>query len=219
MLRLGTPKQKNIQIIMKKIAFLLVAFVVSAGIGVRADNNTAGPTIDAGIGVGTYDKGGSSGFSFTQRVGVEWEIARLNKKLSLAAGVFLNNLYGKSESTITWKEGGRLDEADVETKRNDISFLPTVSLRYNCTSNLEAFVGIGLGLGILTSKGTIEYMNDDTDYSSQTTASFAMSSYVGLRYFLTKNWAINGQFGMIAGNLKSHASSFNLFSVGASYRF
>ncbi|MDD6831560.1 MAG: outer membrane beta-barrel protein [bacterium] len=205
---------------MKKIAFFLVALVVSAEIGVHAGNHIGVRTIDAGIGVGTYDKDGSSGFSFTQRLGIEWDVARLNKRLSLAAGVFLNNSYGNSLSSISWREGGRIDEADIETTRDDISFLPTVSLRYNCTSNLEAFVGFGLGLGILTSKGTIEYMNEDEDdYSSQTNASFAMSSYVGLRYFLTQNWAINGEFGMIAGNLKSHASSFNLFSVGASYRF
>lgn len=216
------------QIIMKKNAFLLVVVLTCLSFTVHAaDRNHQGPVADAGIGIGVYENNGSSAM-FTQRIGAQWKVADITKKLTVTAGLFLNNSYASKSETIelTW-HGKEEDELDCKFKRDDISLLPTASLCYAFTPSLEAYFSLGLGVGILNARVSVDYDDgeDENDYtdspeaSSATNASFAMSSYIGMRYFFDKNWAVNAQFGMISGNFKSHASSFNLFSVGVSYRF
>lgn len=54
----------------------------------------------------------------------------------------------------------------------------------------------------------------------QTSLCFSASCYATARYALTENWGIEGKVGLIGGNFKkSVGSSYNLFSLGASYRF
>lgn len=198
---------------------MLIGAIMCINYGANAETGTNGPTIDAGIGIGIYDKLESTGVAFTQRIGAEWHVARINSNLSFAAGLYLNNSYGSS-----WAET-HLDREwiDLKLTRDDITILPTASLRYSFTSRIEGYFSLGLGLGILHSKGSVDdYESSYYPYeldNSATNTSFSMSTYLGIRYFFSKNWAVNAQAGMIAGNLKKHATSFNLLSVGVSYRF
>lgn len=53
-----------------------------------------------------------------------------------------------------------------------------------------------------------------------TNATFAMAVYAGARYWLTDKFAANMQVGMLGGAIKkSIGSSYDLFSVGLTYRF
>ena len=54
---------------------------------------------------------------------------------------------------------------------------------------------------------------------SSTHARLAMALYVGLRYYINKNWAINGEFGFTSASFKKDCNVYNLLSVGASYKF
>lgn len=74
--------------------------------------------------------------------------------------------------------------------------------------------------------GTVTtFSYDDLEHAewgdlTYTKATAALATYIGARYFVTDNWAVNAHFGLISGNLKkSCGSSYNLFSVGASYKF
>ena len=47
-----------------------------------------------------------------------------------------------------------------------------------------------------------------------------MALYVGATYYITDNWGIDAQIGMISSVLqKSYTNSFAIFAVGASYKF
>lgn len=50
-------------------------------------------------------------------------------------------------------------------------------------------------------------------------AGFACAFYLGARYFLNSNWAVNAQFGLISANVRRSCNSYNLLSVGATYSF
>lgn len=214
---------------MKKILILLVAVASSFTFYASAAQNASeGPVVDAGVGVGVYDKVEGTGVMFTQRVGVQWPVAKFGKKLSLSAGAYINNAYGSSTDILELEWNGKeIDELDFKTTRDDISILPTASLNYSFSPSFEGYFGLGLGVGILTAKGSIDFDGEDPDdYAGaedlQKTSSkvcFAMSSYLGIRYYFSSNWAVNAQFGLIAGNFKSHAGSYNLLSAGVSYRF
>ncbi len=56
-------------------------------------------------------------------------------------------------------------------------------------------------------------------YKAKPVASMAL--YVGATYYITDNWGIDGQIGLISGNLrkKAYANSLAVFAVGASYKF
>lgn len=76
-----------------------------------------------------------------------------------------------------------------------------------------------------TSNTTTVYAYNDADHADwsfdkATEATFAMAVYAGMRYWFTQNIAANVQVGMISGALKkSWGNSYDLFSIGATYRF
>lgn len=212
---------------MKRIAFLLAAVLLSLNICGKAAGNAGGGVFDAGIGIGVYDKGEGTGAMFTQRAGAQWKVADINSKLSVTAGAYLVNAYGSSSQVIEipWMDK-EIDEFDIKMTREDISILPTASLNYSFTPTVEAYFSLGFGVGILHAKSSVNWDGEDPDeYDSEgisdsaTKVCFAMSTYVGVRYYLNSSWAVNAQFGMIAGNIKSHAGSYDLLSAGVSYRF
>lgn len=227
-------------------------------------------TVDAGIGAGIVDYNESKAL-FTQRVGAEWVVAPkfISNKFTLAAGVYINNGYGAGVDT---KVSGKYDytysiksvskrtgttyqntrrsgfgTADVNMKREDLNLLPTISLRYHANPRLDAYLSIGVGVGMMhTLMGekknvtgfhedsyshtdrngtTRSYRYNDLDHADWGDATFtkvtaAIATYIGARYFVTDNWGINAQLGLVSANLKkSCAHSFNLFSLGASYKF
>jgi len=251
-------------------ALALVSLASVGGVASAADKKSDSPckgdlVVDAGIGVGLIDAGQSKAM-FTQRIGAEWVVLPklIDNRLSLSAGIYINNAYGKvgevelvtddyyytmttkSQATgTTYNNVSRAYDgtAIIAFKREDLNFLPTVSLRYRFTPRLDAYLSLGVGLGIMHSmvgvKGDVDefyeepysrpyYYDDeepgfgyvDWDDMSTTKATAALAAYIGVRYALTSNWGINGQFGLISGNIKkSMGSSYNLFSVGASYKF
>lgn len=265
----------KICIYMKKFFISLAILGSAAGASAQQisevnRNVENGLIIDAGIGVGSVYS--DSKAMFTQRVGAEWNILPefLADGVSLAVGFYINNSYGGGRDVRTigtysydytlYSKSDRLGTtstkqhregygtADVNMRRDDISLLPTVSLRYRCTDNLEAYLSFGLGMSIMNGV-TGGYSNPDgfssadvvnkSDYGAValtykyndldhvkwangnwTKASFAVSTYIGARYFFTENWGVNAQIGLIAANVrKSYGNSYNVFSVGASYRF
>ncbi|MBR2476112.1 MAG: hypothetical protein IKB57_06195 [Bacteroidaceae bacterium] len=56
-------------------------------------------------------------------------------------------------------------------------------------------------------------------YKAKPVASMAL--YVGATYYITDNWGVDGQIGLISGNLrkKAYPNSLAVFAVGASYKF
>ncbi len=257
--------------------FLISMAILSTAIGVNAQQISAmnkdiknGLTIDVGIGVGSVYSNPKG--MFTQRIGAEWNILPrfLANDISMAVGFYVNNNYGGgidvhtvgtydysytvfSNSDIYGVTSNRYrrqgsGSADVRVRRDDISFLPTVSLRYHCTDKLEAYISLGVGLSLMNSmtgsyinstgfssanvvnqpnSGTasLTYNYNDLDHvkwsdTSWTKASPAVSAYLGARYFFTEHWGINAQLGLISANIKkSVGNSYNVFSIGASYRF
>lgn len=47
----------------------------------------------------------------------------------------------------------------------------------------------------------------------------ALGLYVGARYYLTENWAVNCEFGLNSVSFKKNLNDFNILSLGASYKF
>ena len=74
-------------------------------------------------------------------------------------------------------------------------------------------------------KSWISYKYDDLDHAEWSTpkakAAAAMALYVGATYYITNNWGVDAQIGMISSNLegKNYTNSFGIFAVGASYKF
>lgn len=53
-----------------------------------------------------------------------------------------------------------------------------------------------------------------------TKAVFSTAFFVGARYFFNDNWAVNAQLGLLTANVnKNLGNSYNVFSVGATYKF
>lgn len=256
----------------KLISLCLTGFFTLVPIATRADNvpKKGELTVDAGIGVGMVGYKESKTL-FTQRIGAEWVIVPkfMNDDFTLAAGVYINNGYGAGFYT---KAAGTYDyeysikvvskrtgisynrqhrsgfgTADVNIKREDINLLPTISLRYHVNSSLDAYLSIGIGVGMMHSimgkKSNIHgfdkqnyhhtdnigttrsYSYNDLDHVDWGNSSFtkftpALGTYIGARYTITESWGINAQVGLISANLKkSYGHSYNLFSFGASYKF
>lgn len=70
------------------------------------------------------------------------------------------------------------------------------------------------------------YSYNDADHAEwnkkpfKTKAVFACAFYLGARYFLNDSWGINAQFGLISADVsKEYGNSYNILSVGATYRF
>ncbi len=261
---------------MKKLLISLAALscILASNAQQTSEINTNvmdGLTIDAGIGAGSvYTK---SKAMFTQRIGAEWNMLPtfLTDGVSLSVGFYINNncgggydtrtvgtydyyykIYSKSnrtgQTTSTDHRRQGYGTADVRLSRDDISFMPTASLRYQITNKLEAYLSLGMGLSIMnTYTGKVSnatgfesdnvinksdygavaltYKYNDLDHVkwadlTWTKASFAVATYIGARYFITDNWGINAQLGLISANVrKSVGNSYNVFSIGASYRF
>ena len=74
-------------------------------------------------------------------------------------------------------------------------------------------------------KSWISYKYNDLDHVEWSTpkakAAASMALYVGATYYITDNWGVDAQIGMISSNLegKYYPNSFGIFAVGASYKF
>ncbi|MDE5724871.1 MAG: porin family protein [Duncaniella sp.] len=55
--------------------------------------------------------------------------------------------------------------------------------------------------------------------NSSNHARLAMAVCVGLRYYFTPTWAVNGEFGLTSASFKKDCNVYNLLTVGVSYKF
>jgi len=140
--------------------------------------------------------------------------------------------------------------ATTSFKRDDLSFLPQVSLHYSPVSSLDTYLTIGLGVAILNSyigdkkdlEGfdaqnyredaqtsnssiTTAYAFNDLDHTewtdgSCTKAAFGMAFNAGARYWLSDKLALNAKIGLVSAAFKkSMGHSYNIFSMGVTYKF
>lgn len=206
---------------------LFAAALVAASSTAAFAASTGDMVIDGGIGVGMVNYPSSTAATFTQRVGAEWVVAPsiINGDFSIAVGAYLNNAVGGSlkvygpfyNNMPTWTASHR---------RDDFSLIPTASMRYRINSDFEAYGSFGIGMGVMHSF----YANEKhyqpvngyfvTGLDSATKMTVALSCCVGVRYYLGEHWGLSSQLGIVSANLKSSwSSSYNIFTVGASYRF
>lgn len=210
---------------MKKSVF--TALALAGALVASAAPKKGDAVIDAGLGLGMVDYPTSSEATFTQRVGAEWTVIprMINGDFSLAVGAYINNGFGGNKVV----EDGGLN-ATYKIKRNDINFIPTGSFRFNVNRDFVAYGSAGIGFGIMHRSYVDKYAwsnASDSDYrylqyglDGESKLVPAMTFAVGVRYFLGEHWGLNSQFGVIATNLDDDWSdSYNLLSVGVSYRF
>lgn len=204
-----------------KIKQILVAALAVAASATSANAvETGDMVIDAGIGIGMVNYPSTTKATFTQRLGAEWVVAPriINGDFSIAVGAYLNNAVGGSLKVYG-------NNVTANLNRDDFSFIPTASMRYRINSDFEAYGSFGVGFGTMHAYYTNEkYYNyhplitEGFDSSTKVTA--ALSCCVGVRYYLGEHWGLSSQFGIVSSNLKSSwSSSYNLLTVGASYRF
>lgn len=242
------------------------------------------PLLDVTLGVGAVDLGTTKA-NFSQRIAMDWRISSdfLPSDMQLSLGFAVGNKYGGTIpayfnghfnynyiKTITVKyigapavdtretinrTGSGIACADIT--RDDMSFMPTVSLHYDGFDRWDLYCTFGLGAGFTSysvshykntlespfgkanvfesipdpdtnALTTVKYEYDDLSHvkfhkpsALKTKASFAASFYLGARYYLTENWALTAQLGMIDCNVRDHGdfNSYNIFAVGATYKF
>ena len=252
---------------MKK--FLLCAMLGCIALSTFAEVETpqkGDVLVDMGIGVGMVDYHKSKAL-FTQHIGIEYVVMPevFTPDFTLGVGFYINNGFGAKrfcpnivgtyDYNYSVHQGDHVSvanragygTANVNIYREDINFLPTVSLRYHVLENLDAYMSFGMGVGIMNSvpgkkwdyKGfaheTVDrvdqtgyaerYSYNDLDHTkwpdmTKSKAAFGVAWYVGARYRLTESWGVNAQFGLIGTNVRrSFSNSYNLFSVGATYHF
>lgn len=74
--------------------------------------------------------------------------------------------------------------------------------------------------------GSVRYSYNDIDHAKwnkdpyKSKAVFACSFFLGARYFISSDWAVNAQLGLVSADVsKDYGNTYNVFSVGASYSF
>lgn len=170
---------------------------------------------DVGIGVGAMSGGGSRG-AFTQRLALETGIQQfewLNTDWTLTVGVQINNGVHTSSAHGVADPFG-VSKGKARFVNDDLTVMPTASLHHGFTDKLDGYATFGMGLGMLNYKESIDGWSHGA-----TSASFAMAFNIGARYWINSSWAINGQLGLVSATWKNHYGSYNVLSVGASYRF
>lgn len=172
--------QSSQQPIMKKLIFILIASLapvlsMSAQVFQQGDRKVS---LTAGIGVISFkDKARAT---FDQHLSVEWGVMSLGDKLTLGAGLTLNNAWGGqtegtrlgtydynySVSKTTYKkEKGKWKRVGSETtshhregngtavvdcSREDVNLQLNAALHYAVNSRLDTYAKVGVGAGIMT---------------------------------------------------------------------
>lgn len=195
---------------MKRLALASIAALAVASAAAQAP--VKGDLIgDFGIGVGAMDGGEAA---FTQRLAVEWGLAEfdmLNSDWTFTLGFQINNgARSKSASWTDWDGVG----VKYRVVADDITLMPTGSIHHGFTDNLEGYATLGLGLGIMNSRVTENNLS-----FGNTAASFAMAFNIGARYWFTPVWAANAQLGLVSAAWGHGHDTYNVFSVGVSYKF
>lgn len=161
---------------------------------------------------------------------------------------FITNKWSSinDQQQITRKGEG---SADADIAREDVNALVTVSFHFTPIPKLDTYLKVGCGVGCMTyiignyrnEQGfksenvnnhmedkytdiTTRYYYNDLDHTQW--SSFdpkvvpAIATYVGATYYLTNQWGIEAQFGLISANLNDdYPNSYSMFAIGATYKF
>ncbi len=199
---------------MKRFALAVLAFAASMPLW-SATIAKGEIAADAGIGVGAMSAGGSTG-AFTQRLAIEtgiWEFNMLNSDWTMTLGFQFNNGVHRS-SVISADIFNPANQSKFTYVHDDLTMMPTVSIHHGFADNLDAYATFGMGLGLINFKESVDGWS-----RGNTTASFAMALNLGARYWFNRNWAANAQFGLVSATWKHSYGSYNILSVGVTYRF
>lgn len=185
---------------MKKFAIAAIA-ALSMATAASASTPQKGDLIgDLGIGVGAMDGGGSEA-AFTQRLAIEYGVANfsmLSSDWTATVGFQVNNgVYTANHFT-----------------SDDITFMPTASIHHGFSDSFDGYATLGLGFGLLNGRYSYQGVSNGS-----TTASFAMAFNIGARYWLSSNFALNAQFGLVSAAWKDSYGSYNILSAGITYKF
>lgn len=139
--------------------------------------------------------------------------------------------------------------ADADLNRNDLTAMFTASFHYQFLDKLDTYFTLGVGVTTIfhltgnihnenefeSKSDTPNFTNNKTDYDFKysfndldhvkwqglgTILRPAMAVHVGARYYFTENWAANMEVGLLNATFSDkYGSGYNVFSVGASYKF
>lgn len=137
--------------------------------------------------------------------------------------------------------------ADADLNRNDLTAMFTASFHYQFIDKLDTYFTLGLGVTSMfhlsgNYRNEEGFQSKSSSYSDEETISFlysfndldhvewqegsgtilrpAMAVHVGARYYFTENWAANMEVGLLNATFSDkYGSGYNVFSIGASYKF
>jgi len=138
--------------------------------------------------------------------------------------------------------------ADATYAIDNVDFMVKGSFHHQFIDNLDTYATLGLGAsvyklicspdesavqGVSEGSSTLDssqtngiqlvYSYNDMDHvkwnGTKAKARFAMAIFVGARYYLTPKWAINAEIGLTSASFKKDANTYNILSIGASYKF
>lgn len=184
---------------MKKILTVLSIFLASA---MMNNAHAALPELTSqafakGDMVGSLTVG--YGWGFSQRVALEFGIldGLLNDRASLGVGGAIGNCF---RNYSYWGIGYMQDQ---------IGLTAICSFHYQFVNKLDTYVQIGLGAGYSFYSWSDDYWGDySTTYSNH--VFFDFTSSVGVRYYFSPKFAVNGEVGYTAGSY---------IMAGVSYKF
>ena len=156
-----------------------------------------------------------------------------------------NRYYYVYDSYIQNRNG--MGVADVDLNRNDLTALFMASFHYQFIDKLDTYFTLGLGVTSMFHlsgnyrneegfEAAFKVHDPDKDYSVSysyndldhvewqdglgTILRPAMAVHVGARYYFTENWAANMEVGLLNATFSDkYGSGYNVFSIGASYKF
>lgn len=176
--------------------------------------------VNAGVGVGMVSKRGAKANQdlavFTQQVSLDYCFNDdVLSGSALGVGVIINNVYG-----------GKFTSNKSHYRRDDLSVLATLSLHHQFVDDLDTYVKLGAGVGVLTDE--CKLYHEQTPgyplgrYTETTLANpaFAVACLVGMRYYMGSHWGIYLEAGLPTVSLNhDFGHSYNFATGGLSYRF
>jgi hypothetical protein len=161
-----------------------------------------------------------------------------------------NRWVTSSDSQDIRRKGSGIASCDEAIE--DINAMATISMHFSPTSRLDTYAKFGVGVGVKSSvlsnfhdesgfeeadyektytysnrESTTTFSYKDLDHvtwegrSAKVAPAFAF--YIGATYYITSNWGIDAQLGLVSSNIKvsdtGKASSYSLIALGASYKF
>lgn len=139
--------------------------------------------------------------------------------------------------------------ADATAHLDDISAMLKGSYHYSFSDRIDTYATLGFGVSFYkmsfspkedgetdmfyeanypldknsTSPSQPVFQYKDLDHvkwiEGSSHARLAMALFIGMRYYITDKWAINGEFGLTSASFKKDCNVYNLLSIGASYKF